>query len=186
MSKLQIGVLVGSLRKESFSKKTALYVSSLMPDTFDMKPLEIGNLAMFNQDYDDEGKTPGEWTTFREEVRALDGVLLVSPEYNRSIPPVIKNALDIASRPYGKNAWSGKPGGIISVSPGKLGGFGANHQLRQAVVFLNIFLLQQPEAYIGDIASLFDEKGGISNQGTADFLRIYADAFAQWVLKFRG
>jgi chromate reductase len=185
MSKLQIGVFVGSLRKDSFSKKIARYISGLMPETFNMKPVEIGNLAIFNQDYDDEGKPPKEWTGFREEVRALDGVLFVTPEYNRSIPPVLKNALDIASRPYGKNVWNGKPGAIISISPGKLGGFGANHALRQAVVFLNIFLLQQPEAYIGEVAALFNGQGEITNPGTADFLRAYADAFAQWVLKFK-
>jgi chromate reductase len=140
---------------------------------------------MYNQDYDDEGHPPAEWTRFRKEVKALDGCLFVTPEYNRSFPPVLKNALDIASRPYGQNLWSGKPGAVIGVSPGKLGAFGAGNQLRQTMAFLNIFLMQQPEAYIGEAASLFDEQGKLTNQGTADFLRQYADAFAAWALRFR-
>jgi chromate reductase len=186
MSKIKIGVIVGSLRKESFSKKIARSVSGLMPADFEMQFVEIGNLAMYNQDYDDEGKTPAEWETFRREVKALDGLLFVTPEYNRSIPPVLKNALDIGSRPYGKNVWGGKPGAVISLSPGKLGGFGANHHFRQAVVYLNILLMQQPEAYISNVASLLNEKGEIKDKGTSDFLQSYANAFAVWVKKIAG
>jgi chromate reductase len=182
MDKVKIGVFVGSLRKASFCKKIARCVSSLMPDSFETKFVEIGNLAMYNQDYDDEGTTPEAWEAFRQEVKSLDAFLFVIPEYKRSVPPLIKNALDIASRPYGKNVWSGKPGGLISVSPGKMGGFGANQQFRQAATFLNIFLMQQPEAYISDAASLLDDKGEVINKSTGDFLRTWADAFAAWVL----
>jgi chromate reductase len=184
MDKITIGVFVGSLRKESCCRKIAQALCGMMPGTIEMKPVEIGGLPMFNQDYDDEGRTPAEWTRFREEVKALDGFLFVSPEYNRSIPAVLKNALDIGSRPYGQNLWSEKPGALIGVTPGKLGAFGASQQLRQTMAFLNIFLMQQPEAYIGDAASLFDEQGKMINQGALSFLRSYADAFARWMGRF--
>ncbi|AEF83634.1 probable NADPH:quinone oxidoreductase 2 [Treponema primitia ZAS-2] len=186
MKKIKIGVFTGSLRRASFCKKTALAVSALMPEEFEMVPVEIGSLAMYNQDFDDFGNPPGEYSFFRQEVKMLDGLLFITPEYNRSIPPVLKNALDIGSRPYGHNIWNNKPGAIISVSIGKMGGFGANHQLRQAMVFLNIFLMQQPEAYIGEVASLFDDQGEISNKSSRDFLKNYADAFARWVLRFKA
>ncbi|MDR0877389.1 MAG: NAD(P)H-dependent oxidoreductase [Treponema sp.] len=184
MNKPKIGIFTGSLRKESFCKKTARVISGMLNDSFDIKSMEIGNLVIFNQDYDDEDRPPAEWQKFREEVKSLDGFLFVTPEYNRSFPPVLKNALDIASRPYGQNVWSGKPGAVISVTPGKLGAFGANQQLRQTLMFLNIFLMLQPEAYIGDAASLFDEKGELINEGTKKFLQDYADEFVRWVKKF--
>ncbi|MDR2483188.1 MAG: NAD(P)H-dependent oxidoreductase [Treponema sp.] len=186
MDKIRIGVVVGSARKDSYSRKIAALVCARMPGAFEMRTMDIGTLPMYNQDYDDEGRTPAEWSAFREAVKSLDGVLLVTPEYNRSFPPLLKNALDIASRPYGQNAWNGKPGAIISVSPGKMGAFGANHHLRQTVVFLNIPLMQQPEAYIGEAASLFDERGALKNEGTGKFLADYAAAFAAWVEKIRG
>jgi chromate reductase len=184
MDKIKIGVIAGSLRKESFCKKTARALCCMMPGNFEIKPVEIGGLAMFNQDYDDEGHTPAEWTRLREEIKTLDGFLFVTPEYNRSFPPVLKNALDIASRPMGKNVWSGKPGAIISVSPGKLGAFGANQHLRQTMSFLNIFLMPQPEAYLSEAAALFDDHGELCNEGTRKFLQDYADAFVQWVGRF--
>jgi chromate reductase len=157
-----------------------------MPENFEMRTVDISNLPMYNQDYDDEGRTPEAWKVFRDEIKSLDGFLFVTPEYNRSLPPVLKNALDIASRPYGQNVWNGKPGAIISVSIGKLGAFGANHHLRQTLVFLNVLLLQQPEAYIGDIAGLLDSKGELKNPETKKFLESYAAAFAGWVEKIRG
>jgi chromate reductase len=186
MRKIRIGVVVGSARKDSHSRKIAALVSARMPGAFEMQMMDIGGLPMYNQDYDDEGRPPVEWSRFREAVRALDGVLLVTPEYNRSFPPLLKNALDIASRPYGRNAWNGKPGAIISVSPGKMGACGANHHLRQVMAFLNILLMQQPEAYIGEAASLVDERGAITNEGTGKFLADFAAAFAAWVEKIRG
>jgi chromate reductase len=186
MSKLQIGVVVGSARKNSYSRKIAAAVCERMPGAFEMRMMNIENLPMYNQDYDDEGRTPAEWSGFREAVKSLDGVLLVTPEYNRSFPPLLKNALDIASRPYGQNAWSGKPGAIISVSPGKMGAFGANQHLRQVTAFLNIPLMQQVEAYIGEAAPLFNEQGTLVNESTGKFLADYAAAFAAWVEKIRG
>ena len=109
---------------------------------------------------------------------------LPTPEYNRSVPPVLKNAIDVASRPYGQNLWDGKPGAIVSVSTGKISGFGANHHLRQSMAFLNVFMLQQPEAYVGNVDSILDSDGKISDEGSKKFLQSIADAFAQWVKKF--
>ena len=180
MGKKVIGILVGSLRRESFSKKIALHLAGLLKAQFDVKFLDIGNLAMYNQDLDDDNATPKAWQDFRQEVKALDGVLFVTPEYNRSFPPVLKNALDIASRPYGKNAWAGKPGAAVSVSPGKLGGFGANHHLRQAVAFLDIFMMGQPEAYIGEVIPMLNETG-VADENLKKFLQLFADSFVKWV-----
>lgn len=181
MSKKTIGVFVGSLRKESFSRAIADFVSSLAPEEFEMRTIELGNLSMYNQDLDDHGNPPEAWTKFRAEVKQLDGFLFVTPEYNRSVPAVLKNALDVGSRPYGESVWDGKAGGIISVSPGNLSAFGANHHLRQSMVFLNVLMLQQPEAYIGNVTSVLDEKGKVVNENTKAFLQKYMDAFVKWV-----
>jgi chromate reductase len=156
MTTQKIAVLVGSLRKESFSRKTALALMAMAPESLKMEIVDIGALPIYNQDFDDEGKVPPEWTTFREKMKSFDGLLFVTPEYNRSVPGVLKNALDVGSRPYGKSIWSKKPGAIVSVSPGALGGFGANHHLRQSMVFLDVPLLQQPEMYVGNASKMFD------------------------------
>jgi len=116
-------------------------------------------------------------------VKSFDGVLFVTPEYNRSVPAVLKNALDVGSRPFGQSVWGGKPGAVISVSPGAIGGFGANHHLRQSFVFLDIPVMQQPEAYIGGAAQLFDAEGKIINEGTREFLVKFMNSFAVWVEK---
>jgi chromate reductase len=113
-------------------------------------------------------------------------VLFVTPEYNRSVPAPLKNAIDVGSRPYGKSARDGKPAAIVSVSPGAIGAFGANQHLRQSLVFLNMPPLQQPEAYIGGAANLFDAEGKLANPGTADFLKKFMEAFAAWIDKVRG
>ena len=185
MSKIKIGVFVGSLRKQSFSRKVAKVVMTALPEDFEAGIIDIGELAIFNQDYDDEGATPHELTRFREEVKALDGVLFVTPEYNRSVPPVLKNALDVGSRPYGQNVWDGKPGALIGVSIGAIGGFGAAQQVRQSLSFLNVPTLGQPEAYIGNAQPLFNDAGEIVNEGAKKFLAAYADAFAKWVRRLR-
>ncbi|MCL2054057.1 MAG: NAD(P)H-dependent oxidoreductase [Oscillospiraceae bacterium] len=183
MGKKLVGIVVGSLRRDSFSKKVALYLSGLLEERFEVAFLDIGSLAMYNQDLDNEDNAPTEWRQFRQRVRELDAVLFVTPEYNRSMPPVLKNALDIASRPMSENAWSGKPGAVVSVAPGKIGGFGANQHLRQSASCLNIFMLQQPEAYIGGIADSVDESG-ISDKSTQDFLRSFSNAYTAWVNSF--
>jgi chromate reductase len=179
MGKKTVGVFVGSLRKESYSMAIAKIVSSLAPADFEMRLVPLEDLQLYNQDLDEN--PPAAWTEFRREVNALDGFLFVTPEYNRSFPAVLKNALDVGSRPYGESVWNGKAGGVISVSPGALGAFGANHQLRQSLVFLNILTLQQPEAYIGNVASLLDEHGQLTNAKTKEFLQQYVDAFVKWV-----
>jgi chromate reductase len=184
MTQTSIGVLTGSLRRESYSKKIGLYVAGLLPENFAAKWIDLSGLPLYNQDYDDDGNPPREWQVFRQEIRGLDGFLFVTPEYNRSVTAALKNALDVASRPFGQNAWNGKPGAVISVTPGKLGAFGANHHLRQPMVFLNIPLLQQPEVYLGGVAELFNGRGELIDQGTKDFLQTFAGAFARWVRRW--
>ena len=182
MSK-KIAVLVGSLRKESFNRKIAKQVVQMAPSSLELEIVEIGQLAHYNEDLDNENP-PVEWTEFRQKIKEADGYLFVTPEYNRSVSGVLKNALDVASRPYGQNAWSGKPGAIISSSMGALAGMAANHALRQPMVFLNIYMMQQPEAYIGSSYTLFDEQGNLVNDDTKKFLQDWTTAFTEWVNKF--
>lgn len=179
MTKFKIAVLVGSLRKESWNKKMAKALIKLAPETLELEVVSIGDLPFYNEDL--EHTTPKEWVDFRRQLATFDGVLFVTPEYNRSVPAVLKNALDVGSRPYGKNSWDGKPGAVVSVSPGNIGAFGANHHLRQSLVFLNVPTLQQPEAYIGGATSLFDESGHLTNESTLGFLTKFMTAFAEWV-----
>lgn len=186
MSVKNIGIIVGSLRRGSFCRSVAKAAASLAPEGLSFRIIEIGDLPMFNQDFDDDGNTPEAWTKFRKEIKELDGFLFVTPEYNRSMPAVMKNALDVASRPYGSNAWSGKPGAIISATPGGLGAFGANHHLRQVMTFLNVLLLQQPEAYISNVAALLDEKGELTDESTRTFLKDFMAAFSRWVNTVSG
>lgn len=176
-----IGIINGSLRKNSFSGSIADYVKKNAPEGYAFKIIDIGKLPLYNQDYD--GEDLNEYTVFRNEVKNLDAVLFITPEHNRSIPAALKNALDIGSRPYGENVWSGKPGAVISQSPGGIGGFGANHHLRQVLSFLNVLTLAQPEAYIGSFHTLIDENGEINNEGTKEFLNGFLAAFAAWIEK---
>jgi len=179
----KIGVIVGSLRRESWNRKLALALMKLAPPSLTLEIVEIGQLPLYNQDFDDDGNPPAEWTTFRAKMKNFDGVLFVTPEYNRSVPAPLKNAIDVGSRPYGKNIWSGKPGAVISASPGAIGGFGANQHLRQSFVFLDIPCMQMPEAYMGDVAHLFDANLNIAKEDTREFLRKYMEAYANWVEK---
>lgn len=173
-----IAVLVGSLRKESFNRKMAKAIAAMAPPSLRLEIVEIGNLPLFNQDF--EANPTPEVTAFKERIARADAVLFVTPEYNRGVPGVLKNAIDVASRPYGKSAWNGKPGAVISVSPGAIGAFGANHQLRQSLVFLNVPALPH-EAYIGNAAKLFDEKGALIAEDTREFLKKFLQAFEAWV-----
>ena len=174
-----VAVLVGSLRKGSFNRMTARALIELAPQTLKLEMVEFRDLPLYDQDLDDS--PPAQWTAFRERIRRADAVLFVTPEYNRSVPGVLKNAIDVASRPYGKSAWNGKAAGVISVSPGAIGGFGANHHLRQSLVFLNMPAMQQPETYIGNCAALFDDQGKLTNVSTRKFLRSFLDAFVIWI-----
>jgi len=174
-----ISVIVGSLRKESFNRKLAQALIKMQPDSLRLEIVEIGLLPLYNQDLDES--PPEAWTKFREKIQPPDGVLFVTPEYNRSVPGPLKNAIDVGSRPYGKSIWSKKPAGIISVSPGAMGGFGANHHLRQSLVFLDMPTLQQPEAYIGGAAQLFDDSGNLTNASTKDFLSKFLSEYSRFV-----
>lgn len=175
----KIAVLVGSLREGSYNRKTALQLAALAPASLQLEIVEIGDLPFYNEDAD--ANPPKEWVAFRQRIKEADGVLFVTPEYNRSVPAVLKNAIDVASRPYGKSAWDGKPGAVVSVSISALGAFGANHHLRQSMVFLNVPMMQQPEAYIGNAGKLFDESGNLTAEDTTAFLQKFIDAFATWV-----
>jgi len=181
MSKKNIAVIVGSLRKESLNRKMAKALIAIAPETLNLKILEIGELQMYNQDLDET--PPAVWTDFRNQLKSFDAILFVTPEYNRSVPAVLKNAIDVGSRPYGKNSWNGKPAAIVSVSPGHLGGFGANHHLRQSLVFLNVPVMAQPEAYIGNAGELFDDHGNMIQESTREFSRKFMLAFSEWVIK---
>ncbi|MGZ8291369.1 MAG: NADPH-dependent FMN reductase [Telluria sp.] len=178
MATRKIAVIVGSLRKESFNRKVAKTLMLLAPPTLEMEIVEIAQLPLYNQD--DDATPPPTFTEFRDKIREFDGVLFCTPEYNRSVPGALKNAIDVASRPYGESAWNGKPTAIVSVSPGALAGFGANHHLRQMLVFLNMPAMQQPEAYIGNIGKQFDGDQ-LNNDSTRAFLQNFVDAFAGWV-----
>jgi len=175
----RVAVVVGSLRKDSLNRKMAKALAAMAPPTLSLEIVEIGQLPLYNQD--DDASPPAASVAFKEKIAGADAVLFITPEYNRSVPGVLKNAIDIASRPYGKSAWDGKPAGVMSVSPGAIGGFGANHHLRQSLVFLNMPALQQPEAYVGGAGDLFDESGGLKKPETRKFLESFLAAFAAWI-----
>lgn len=180
----RVAVIVGSIRKESLNRKLAEALQRIAPDGMQLRIAEIGNLPLYNQD--DDANPPPPSVAFKQQIAQADAVLFVTPEYNRSVPGVLKNAIDIASRPYGQSAWNGKPGAVISLSPGAIGGFGANHHLRQSLVFLNVPVMQQPEAYIGGAGDLFDDNGGIRKSDTREFLQKFLLAFDQWIALHRA
>ena len=178
MATRKIAVIVGSLRKESFNRKVCKTLMLLAPPTLSMEFVEIGQLSLFNQD--EEANPPANYIEFRNKIKEFDGVLFATPEYNRSVPGALKNAIDVGSRPYGASAWNGLPCAVISASPGASGGFGANHHLRQSLVFLNMPCLAQPEVYISGVDKLYDGDT-LTNDGTRAFLQQFIDTFATWV-----
>jgi len=180
MSK-KIAVLVGSLRQGSYNRKMAKALIELAPESLSLEILEIGGLPLYNQDL--EETPPAPWVEFRDHLKGFDGVLFVTPEYNRSVPAALKNAIDVGSRPRGKSVWNGKPGAVVSVSTGAIGGFGANHHLRQSLVFINVPAMPHPEAYIGGAEKLFDESGNLANESTREYMRQFMKSFAEWVMK---
>lgn len=179
-----IAVIVGSLRKASLSRKLAYALAEIAPAQLKFDVVEIGHLPHYNQDFDEN--PPSAFVEFHERIKSADGVLFITPEYNRSIPGVLKNALDVASRPYGASAWNGKPGAVVSTSIGPLGGFGANHHLRQSLVCLNVPTMAQPEAYIGSADQLFDSSGKLTDERTRAFLPKFIQAYASWVVANAG
>ena len=177
----KIAILVGSLRKDSLNRKIARSICAIRNDGLDCSMVEIGDLPLYNQDLE-TSNPPEQWTRFRDQVRPADGVLFVSPEYNRGIPGVLKNAIDVGSPPYGQSVFDKKPGAIVTVSPGSIGGFGANHQIRQACVFLNMPVMQQPEAYLGHVSDdSFDQDGKLKEGALKDLVTKLAHAFHDWV-----
>jgi chromate reductase len=181
MATRDVAVFVGSLRKESLNRKMAKALIELAPPSLKLEIVEIGDLPLYDADMDTDAPKP--WAKLRERVKKADAVLFVTPEYNRGVPGGLKNAIDVASRPYGDNAWNGKPGAVISVSPGAIGGFGSNHHLRQSLVFLNVPTMQQPEMYIGGADKMFDESGKLINEKTREFLTKGMAAFEKWIEK---
>jgi chromate reductase len=178
---LNVAIIVGSLRKASFNRKVAHALIELAPAELKLEIVEIGQLPLYNQDTDEA--PPAVFTEFRNRIKAADALLFVTPEYNRSVPGVLKNALDVGSRPYGHNAWNGKPGAVVSASIGGIAGFGANHHLRQSLVFLNVPTLAQPEVYLGGVDKLLDASGKLTDEGTRKFLQGFTQTFATWVAK---
>ena len=178
MNKYQIAVIVGSLRKDSFNRSLADAIVKLAPSEFTFKQIEIGKLPLYNQDDD---TNPAESVKqFKSEIKAAQGLLFVTPEYNRSIPGVLKNAIDQASRPYGQSAWGGKPAGVIGVSVGAIGTALAQQHLRNVLAYLDVPTLGQPEAFIQAKEGLFDEAGNIAS-GSRDFLQGWMDRYVAWV-----
>lgn len=180
----KVAVLVGSLRKASINRKLALALADLAPPSLKLEIVEIGDLPLYNEDADGDS-APTAYAPFRDALKAADALLFITPEYNRSIPGAMKNAIDVGSRPYGQSGFSGKPGAVLSASPGAIGGFGANHHLRQCLVFLDVQVLQQPEAYLGGAGNFFDENGVLSD-GIKPFLQKFIEAYAAWVAKHAG
>jgi chromate reductase len=176
----RIAIIVGSLRAASINRKVARSICGLRNDNLNCSMIEVGDLPLYNQDLD--ANPPEQWLRFRREIAEADGVLFCSPEYNRGIPGVLKNAIDVGSRPYGQSVFDKKPAAIVTASPGSIGGFGANHQIRQAAVFLNMPVMQQPEAYLGHVSDeSFDESGCLKDGPLKDIISGLAQAFHDWV-----
>ena len=180
MTSYKIAIIVGSLRKDSINRKVARSICAIRGDNLECSMIEIGDLPLYNQELDEN--PPPQWVAFREKIAAADGVLFCTPEYNRGVPGVLKNAVDVGSRPYGQSVFAKKPAAIVSASPGSIGGFGANHQLRQACVFLDMPVMQQPEAYLGHVSDdSFDADGCLKEGGLKDVVTKLAHAFHDWV-----
>ena len=180
MNRHKIAIVVGSLREASLNRKVARSICAFASDRLDCEIVGIGDLPLYSQDYDAD--PPEAYVRFRERIAAADGILFCTPEYNRGIPGVLKNAIDVGSRPYGQSVWDKKPAAIVSASPGGIGGFGANHQLRQACVFLDMPVMQHPEAYLGHVTpDSFDTDGRLKDGPLKDLVETLAHAFHGWV-----
>jgi len=176
---IDVAVLVGSLREYSYSRMMAEELKDLSPDNMRLQIVEIGDMPFYNPDIDGRD-APRSWRIFRERIGQSDAVLFLTPEYNRSIPAVLKNAIDVGSRPHRAGPMARKPAAIISLTTGGLGGFGANHHLRQSLVVLDVFVMQQPEAYMARVDTLFDDQGNLTDDGTRRFLSQFMTSFEEW------
>jgi chromate reductase len=182
--KLKIAVLVGSLRENSLSQRIAKTLEELAQPTIDLVFPKIGDLPLYNEDL--EKNVPRAWQRFRDEIRDVRAVIFVTPESNRSVPGPLKNAVDVGSRPLGHGAWTGKPAAVVSHSPGSMGGFGANHHLRQSLVFLDMFAIPQPEVYLSNSNKLFDAAGRMTNQNARALLEALLQKFETWIRQVKG
>jgi len=180
----RVAVIVGSLRKDSYNRKIAEAAMALAPASLIFDRVEIGGLSLYNQDFDTA--SPESWSAFRDQIRRADALLFATPEYNRSVPGVLKNAIDIGSRPFGHSVWSGKPAAILSATPGNIGAFGANHHLRQSLVTLNVPVMPTPEVYISGVHKLLDETGAVKDEALTKLLTQFMRSFSEWVGKFAG
>jgi len=183
MSQIKIAVVVGSLRKDSLNRKLALALAHLAPSGVTFEHVRIDDLPLYNQDQD--GNQPEPVRRLKAEIAAAQGVLFVTPEYNRSIPGVLKNALDCASRPYGQSAWAGKPAGVIGISGGAIGTALAQQHLRNVLAYLDMPTLGQPEAFVQNKEGLFDDKGHVS-EASREFLKGWVEKYVAWVKKHSG
>lgn len=181
MDRINIAVLVGSLRAHSINKKLAVAVQNMFSDRFDLRRVEIADLPLYNQDFDADYPAPG--VRFKHEVENADALLFVTPEYNRSVPGVLKNAIDIGSRPAGSNSFAGKPAAVIGTSPGARGTALAQQHLRNVFVGIDVLAMAQPEVTVQFQEELFDADGGIANERTRKFLQGFADRYSAWLLK---
>lgn len=179
---VKVGFIVGSLRKNSYSGQWAKNMEEMFPSEYEIEYLEFSNLPLYSEDYD--GNEPQEYLDFREAVARQDAIVFFTPEYNRSIPGGLKNAIDVASRPYGEGVWSGKPALVVSHSISGISGALANHALRQVLTFVDMPVLQQPEVYLANSQDLLDENGRINNDGTREFLQSVVDAYIEFAEKF--
>ncbi|MBC7860222.1 MAG: NAD(P)H-dependent oxidoreductase [Burkholderiaceae bacterium] len=183
MSQYHIAVIVGSLRRDSFNRKMADAIARLAPPEFSFEQVEIGDLPLYNQD--DDGHPAEQVKRLKAQIANAQGLLFVTPEYNRSLPGVLKNAIDHASRPYGQSAWGGKPAGVLGVSPGAAGTAMAQQHLRNILAYLDVPTLGQPEAFIQAKDGLFDEAGDIG-EGSRKFLQGWMDQYVGWIRKHVG
>jgi chromate reductase len=184
MSQIRIAVVVGSLRKDSLNHKLALAIAHLAPKDFTFEHVQIDDLPLYNQDED--GNQASSVRRLKTEIAAADGVLFATPEYNRAIPGVLKNAIDNASRPYGQSAWAGKPAGVLGLSVGQIGTAIAQQQLRTILAYLDMPTLGQPEVFLQNKEGLFDDKGHVAEGSTKQFLQGWVDKYVAWIRDHKG
>ena len=179
-----VAVIIGSLRRESLTRKVAMAMMRLAPPSIALDIVEIRDLPMYDQDLETD-VPPKEWVSFRERIKRCDAILFATPEYNRSVPGCLKNAVDVGSRPGGHGVFAGKPGAIVSVTPFGLGAFGANHHLRQALVYVDVLTMAQPEAYVSQAKELVDDNFVITKDSSRQFFDMFLGAFAAWIERTR-
>jgi chromate reductase len=180
----RIAMIAGSLRRDSYNRRIARAAMALAPPSFACHEIEIGGLSLYNPDLETDSSTPAPWVAFRDRIRSADAVLFATPEYNRSVPGALKNAIDVGSRPAGRSAWNGKPVAIMSATPGLTGAFGANHHLRQCLVTLNAPVMPAPEIYLGKVDTLLGPDGALQDEGVTKLLTQFMQRFEEWVRRF--